>query len=311
MSIPNGRRAGLWTLAGFNGELHEPGTHWQILGNGRRVYNPVLCRFHSPDPLSPFGRGGINAYAYCGCDPVNYTDPDGTFALPLMMLGLVAGAGGAAAAAFASPSDNDGGGGSATPWIVGGVIAAMALMAGAGMAGRRLAPMKLGNSSAPGPGSSWAKRAGSTSSGTPTAASPVALPPPSTPARAAAPSAGGSSGIAYRDKATMTSVDMADLPSPVRDRILEIRQYGARGRTPDPTKVRSAKPFDNINGALPDAQSQTYYHRLPVYWGQGSHKYGAWRIVTGSSSKGGYHEFYVTPTHYANFFRVRGWHGYR
>lgn len=61
---------------GFNGELHET-QGWQLLGNGRRAYNPILMRFHSPDPLSPFGRGGINAYAYCGNDPINRTDPTG------------------------------------------------------------------------------------------------------------------------------------------------------------------------------------------------------------------------------------------
>lgn len=62
---------------GFNGQLHEPGDCWQFLGNGYRVYNPVLMRFHSPDSLSPFGEGGINAYAYCAGDPVNAVDPSG------------------------------------------------------------------------------------------------------------------------------------------------------------------------------------------------------------------------------------------
>lgn len=62
---------------GFNGELHEPGLGWQILGNGYRVYNPVLLRFHSPDNQSPFGAGGLNAYAYCLGDPINAHDPEG------------------------------------------------------------------------------------------------------------------------------------------------------------------------------------------------------------------------------------------
>lgn len=48
-----------------------------LLGNGYRCYDPVLMRFYSPDNLSPFERGGYNAYAYCQGDPVNRVDPDG------------------------------------------------------------------------------------------------------------------------------------------------------------------------------------------------------------------------------------------
>ncbi|EGH23192.1 YD repeat-containing protein, partial [Pseudomonas amygdali pv. mori str. 301020] len=33
--------------------------------------------FNSPDTLSQFGRGDLNAYAYCQGDPVNRSDPDG------------------------------------------------------------------------------------------------------------------------------------------------------------------------------------------------------------------------------------------
>ncbi|EGH35731.1 hypothetical protein PSYJA_44541, partial [Pseudomonas syringae pv. japonica str. M301072] len=33
-----------------------------LLGNGYRAFNPVLMRFNSPDSLSPFGEGGVNAY---------------------------------------------------------------------------------------------------------------------------------------------------------------------------------------------------------------------------------------------------------
>ncbi len=36
----------------------------------------VLMRFHRPDSFSPFGRDGINTYAYCQGDPVNNVDRD-------------------------------------------------------------------------------------------------------------------------------------------------------------------------------------------------------------------------------------------
>ncbi|RMV69560.1 hypothetical protein ALP05_02115 [Pseudomonas caricapapayae] len=64
-------------LPGFNGELLDSITGHYLLGNGYRAYNPVLMRFNSPDSLSPFGKGGLNAYAYCAGDPVNRSDPDG------------------------------------------------------------------------------------------------------------------------------------------------------------------------------------------------------------------------------------------
>ncbi|WP_412177811.1 RHS repeat-associated core domain-containing protein [Pseudomonas coronafaciens] len=47
------------------------------MGNGYRAYNPVLMRFHSQDSLSPFGEGGLNAYAYGEGDSVNRVDPTG------------------------------------------------------------------------------------------------------------------------------------------------------------------------------------------------------------------------------------------
>ncbi|MNI63190.1 hypothetical protein D3C73_1185430 [compost metagenome] len=36
-------------------------------------------RFISPDNLSPFAQGGLNPYAYCEGDPVNFSDPSGHF----------------------------------------------------------------------------------------------------------------------------------------------------------------------------------------------------------------------------------------
>lgn len=63
-------------LYGYTGERREPLTDWYIPG-GNRPYDPVIMGFLSPDSESPFGRGGLNAYAYCSGDPVNRIDPDG------------------------------------------------------------------------------------------------------------------------------------------------------------------------------------------------------------------------------------------
>ncbi len=63
----------------FCGECRDPLTEHYLLGNGRRAYNPALMRFNSPDTLSPFGRGGINTYAYCLNDPINRVDRNGAF----------------------------------------------------------------------------------------------------------------------------------------------------------------------------------------------------------------------------------------
>ncbi|WP_455887554.1 RHS repeat-associated core domain-containing protein [Pseudomonas rustica] len=61
----------------FNGEHLDGLTNSYHLGSGRRLYNPLLMRFISPDIFSPFEHGGLNAYAYCLGDPVNLSDPTG------------------------------------------------------------------------------------------------------------------------------------------------------------------------------------------------------------------------------------------
>ncbi len=77
---PYGHRSpesGLISLLGFNGERRDLVTGHYLLGIGYRAFNPVLMRFNSPDSLSPFEDGGVNAYAYCLGDPVNRVDPSG------------------------------------------------------------------------------------------------------------------------------------------------------------------------------------------------------------------------------------------
>lgn len=71
--------SGLFSLSGFNGQRPEPVTGHYLLGNGYRAFNPLLMRFNSPDNLSPFEKGGLNAYAYCAADPVNRSDATGHF----------------------------------------------------------------------------------------------------------------------------------------------------------------------------------------------------------------------------------------
>lgn len=76
---------------GYAGERRETLTGWYI-PSGYRPYDPVIMGFLSPDNDSPFGQGGLNAYAYCAGDPVNRIDPSGhgwlTWALAGIGIGL-------------------------------------------------------------------------------------------------------------------------------------------------------------------------------------------------------------------------------
>ena len=65
------------SFTGFNGQPWDPVTGIYLLGNGYRGYDCRLMRFYSPDNLSPFAAGGINAYAYCNDNPINLVDPLG------------------------------------------------------------------------------------------------------------------------------------------------------------------------------------------------------------------------------------------
>lgn len=76
-------------LLGFNGQAIEQFTKYYQLGVGYRSYAPSLLRFLSPDSLSPFREGGINAYNYCAGDPVNFQDPTGHMPRPITKVGLL------------------------------------------------------------------------------------------------------------------------------------------------------------------------------------------------------------------------------
>jgi RHS repeat-associated protein len=70
-----GTASGKHARSGYTGACIESGTGAYALG--RRLYSPVLRRFLNPDPVSPFGAGGLNRYAYCSGDPINRIDPGG------------------------------------------------------------------------------------------------------------------------------------------------------------------------------------------------------------------------------------------
>jgi RHS repeat-associated protein len=55
---------------------------------GARFYDPEVGRFITPDPIG--AAGGLNIYAYCHNDPINYSDPCGLDALAFVGVHLVA-----------------------------------------------------------------------------------------------------------------------------------------------------------------------------------------------------------------------------
>ncbi|KAF4561715.1 RHS repeat-associated core domain-containing protein [Pseudomonas shirazica] len=67
----------LEALLGFTGQRYDRVTQGNPLGAGRRFHSPGLMRLCTEDPSSPFGKGGLNSYAYCVGDPINRDDPTG------------------------------------------------------------------------------------------------------------------------------------------------------------------------------------------------------------------------------------------
>jgi hypothetical protein len=67
-----------------------------LADTGQRLPD-IQSRAHAVPELSPFDEGGINAYAYCGGEPINCVDPSGHFArfmaLGAFGIGVVSGVG--------------------------------------------------------------------------------------------------------------------------------------------------------------------------------------------------------------------------
>ncbi len=199
---------------GFNGQLHESATAWQLLGNGHRAHNPALMRFHSPDDQSPFSKGGVNAYAYCEGDPQNRMDPSGQHWIAWVGIGglLATGTGMAVGAGVV----DDG----AVKGVLGTVVALSVIAAGAVFAGHTL----MGNRMVDRLISASASRRSSSLSGaasmtprplTPSSPSLVSIPPPAaTPrtapvgqkTRIAAPSSVRSGSVSSIDPVSLTQV---------------------------------------------------------------------------------------------------------
>jgi len=62
----------------YRGYYYDVETDFYYLQS--RYYDPALGRFINPDTidyLDPESINGLNLYAYCGNDPINYADPDG------------------------------------------------------------------------------------------------------------------------------------------------------------------------------------------------------------------------------------------
>ena len=84
----------------YRGYYYDEDTQLYYLN--ARYYSPLWRRFISPDDtafLDPENVNGLNLYAYCNNDPVNYADPSGHFAIPLgfligsILIGAAIGAG--------------------------------------------------------------------------------------------------------------------------------------------------------------------------------------------------------------------------
>ena len=109
----------------------ETGLYWVQT----RYYNPEWCRWISPDTLDyldPETTHGLNLYAYCGNDPVNFTDPSGHLAFFILtaIIGAAIGVGITAAVDYADNKQFDLHWG----WYLGAGLLGALIGAGIGMA---------------------------------------------------------------------------------------------------------------------------------------------------------------------------------
>jgi RHS repeat-associated protein len=74
---------------GFAGGLYDPET--RLCRFGYRDYDTDTGRWTAKDPIL-FSGGDTNLYRYCVNDPVNWVDPDGTFAIIPVIGTILAGA---------------------------------------------------------------------------------------------------------------------------------------------------------------------------------------------------------------------------
>lgn len=73
---------------GYTG--HEMLPEFGIINMNGRLYDPVLGRFFSPDPVVQFPGSpqGYNRYSYCLNNPLKYTDPGGQMLSPAILFGI-------------------------------------------------------------------------------------------------------------------------------------------------------------------------------------------------------------------------------
>ena len=81
-----GTEPALYLGRGFTGHEHLP--WFGLINMNARLYDPLLCRFLSPDPYvqTPDFTQSFNRYAYGLNNPLSYTDPNGEFVITTALI---------------------------------------------------------------------------------------------------------------------------------------------------------------------------------------------------------------------------------